>query len=243
MNATSQRPTRTGLSQGPALYYGYCTRTKTYRMMDLPEYLSNLQEGISQVMSQTRSAYQGMYRNLSDIAGGTATAVRRTGRDCGCDDCGCECCVCDADVLTHARCGEVRRIPITFENETRRERPVKLELGKFVTSGGRDLGWAAELSETEFTLKPCDEHTVVLSVQIRCEGDTPDRPDPKRSADAPAGARKDVGSVDRCEVAYATLRAEGCLTRPVVVAVAVLPDHCDAYTHPCGCDCCQGGHG
>jgi hypothetical protein len=40
-------------------------------------------------------------------------------------------------------------------------------------------------------------------------------------------------------VAYATLRAEGCLVRPVVIAVAVLPDDCDAYRRPCGCGCCH----
>jgi hypothetical protein len=212
-------------------------------MMDLPEYVSNVQEGLSQLMSQTSSAYQGMYRNLSDLATGAATAARRPTRDCGCDDCACECCVCDADILAHARCGEVRRIPVTFENDTRRERPVKLELGTFVTSGGRDLGWPAQLSETEFTLKSCGEQTVILAVQIRCGDDKPDRTEASRTANTVAANRQSVGSVDRCEVGYATIRAEGCLSRPVVVAVAVLPDHCDAYTHPCGCDCCQGGHG
>jgi hypothetical protein len=243
--ATSHRPARAGSSQGPALYYGYCTRTKTYRMMDLPEYVSNVQEAISQVMNRATSAYQGMYRNLSDMATGVAATGRPTTRDCGCEDCSCECCVGDADVLAHARCGEVRRIPVTFENDTRRERPVRLELGKFMTSGGRDLGWTARLSETEFTLRACGEHTVTLAVQIRCETDKPQGSnEPGPAADPIAAENRTFGSVDRCEVGYATIRAEGCLTRPLVVAIAVLPDHCDAYTHPCGCECCcGGGHG
>jgi hypothetical protein len=243
MQATSIRSNRPGSSQGPAVYYGYCTRTKTYRMMDLPEYVSNVQEGISQMVNQTASAYQGMYRNMSELAGGTATSAARPTRDCGCKDCSCDCCVEDADVLIHTRCGEVRRIPITFENDSRRDRPVKLELGKFVTAGGRDLGWTATLSETEFILRPCDEHVVVLTVQIRCEPENEGRTGAKRTADAAAVELRRTTGVDRCEVGYGTIRAEGCLTRPVVVAVAVLPDHCDSYTHPCGCECCHGAHG
>jgi hypothetical protein len=27
--------------------------------------------------------------------------------------------------------------------------------------------------------------------------------------------------------------------RPVVIAVAVLPDDCDAYRRPCSCGCCH----
>ena len=71
--------------------------------------------------------------------------------DCGCGcrdcrgdcDCHCECCVCDADVLVHARCNETRRIPVTFENDTRREKPVKLTLEKLVSAGGRTSAGAA----------------------------------------------------------------------------------------------------
>jgi hypothetical protein len=252
------------------MYFGYCQSSRKYRMMDLPDYVSNVQEGISKLVNDGASAYQDMFRGYADAAGGTATMPRRTPRHhdsgdcgCGCRDCGdcrdchCECCVSDADVLVHARCGELRRIPLTFENDTRRDRPVKLELGKFVTSGGRDLGWQARLSETDFTLRPCDEHTVVLEVRIRCATDAPPTtpptpppgtiPNPNQPAagavldrpDAPPG-RVEIGfgTVDECEVGYATIRAEGCLTRPLVVAVAVLPDDCDSYRRPCGCDCC-----
>jgi hypothetical protein len=114
---------------------------------------------------------------------------------------------------------------------------VTLELGNFVTSGGRDLGWIARLSETTFTLHPCDEHTVLLEVGIKCDTATPGN-----NPNQPPDNRIDVlpgGTVDRCEVGYATIRAEGCLTRPIVVAIAVLPDDCDSYHHSCGCDCCR----
>lgn len=275
MYGSSQGSPRSGPGRGPALYYGYCGRSGRYRMMDLPEYMSNVQEGMSRWMNDGANAYQDMLRGYSDMAQGAYGRASKGG-DCGCgkqrdcNDCHCECCVCDADVLVHARCGEIRRIPITFENDTRREKPVKLELGKFLSAGGRDLGWPAELSETEFTLRPCGEQNVSLIVAIRCGDDDkievrpgqppaqpvePVEPNPNNPNQPPAGpnalgdrdairliapiSRLRGGSVDRCEVGYATIRAEGCLTRPIVVAVAVLPDDCDAYRHPCGCGCCH----
>jgi hypothetical protein len=264
---------RSRTDQGPAIYYGYCNRTGRYRMMDLPEYASNVQAGMSRLMSDAQAAYEDLARGF--YGGTNQTGARRSQRprdgdcrnsacpDCACPDCACpdggrdchcECCVEDADVLVHARCGEVRRIPVTFENDSRREKPVTLELEKFVTAGGRDVKWAATLSEASFTLKPCSEHTVLVSVGVVCATDNPntpaDRPPtgpndpapPAGTAGTPtvtvaAGAR--LGTVDRCEVAYATLRAEGCLVRPVVLAVAVLPNDCDDYRRPCSCGCCH----
>ena len=254
MQASTQRSTRSQANRGPAMYFGYCQNQRQYRMMDLPDYMSNVQEGITRLMSEGTNAYQDMLRGYGGAAAGTMTRGQRHGqsRDCGCDDRHCECCVCDADVLVHARCGELRRIPLTFENESRRDRPVTLELGKFLSSGGRDLHWVAQLSETQFTLRPCDEHTVTLLVGIRCDGDDKESEggsgEIRVNEESTVGLRDNVnaivanqrfGSVDRCEVGYATIRAEGCLTRPIVVAVAVLPDDCDAYRHPCGCDCCD----
>jgi len=220
-----------------------------------------MQQGVSRWMSDASSMYQDVARgygsSTTDRGGRTGAGTRGcgcgSGCGCGCDDRHCECHVCDADVLVQARCGEVRRIPVTFENATRRERPVKLELESFKTADGRDLKWTFLLSETEFTLKPCDEHTVTVAVQLRCEAfggeATPaDSPIPKET-DTAAGVRLGnvsgavnsprFGSVDRCEVAYARLRADGCLIRPIVIAVAVLPDDCDSLHHSCGCGCCH----
>lgn len=275
----SYRPGMSGSSsRGPEMYFGYCRRSRQYRMMDLPDYLDNTQAGMSQMMTDSASAMQRMWSPGS--GGGTATEGRHQHHHghkhggCGCeDDCGCggrhgcqchcECCVNDADVLIHARCGELRRIPLTFENESRRDKPVTLVLEKFVSSGGRDLGWQAALTETQFTLHPCDEHTVSLAVRIRCDTGKPDPVpappttdgNPNGNPNAPGGIagappsaggiaitvnRGDdaFGSVDKCEVGYATIRAEGCQTRPIVVAIAVLPDDCDASRHGCGCGCC-----
>ena len=57
---SSQGSTRAGSSRGPAIYFGYCGRSGGYRMMDLPDYLSSMQEGMSRLMSDTLSMYQGM---------------------------------------------------------------------------------------------------------------------------------------------------------------------------------------
>jgi hypothetical protein len=281
------------------MYFGYCHRSRQYRMMDLPDYVSNTQEGITNLVNSGAAAYQGMM-TAYDLGGpsyqgangsGTEAFIRRPGQhECGCGgrhrgDCGChcECCVNDADVLVHARCGELRRIPLTFENDTRRDKPVTLELGKFFSRGGKDLTWTAELTETQFTLHPCDEHTVSLLVAIRCPSDntttgtnqntpannTANTPGVAASGatnasgaantaaggapannqaantinrDATTGISSIVdrfGTVDRCEVGYATIRADGCLTRPILVAIAVLPEDCDTFRHPCGCGCCH----
>ena len=242
MNTMQQASTPSSVVRGPNVYFGYCRRSGRYRMMNLGDYMSNMGESVSRLMNDGVNAYNEVLALGARGAMGGTSAALRDRADCCADDCHCECCVCDADVLVHGRCGEVRRIPITFENPTRREKPVTLEFGEFVSAGGRDLKWPAKLSETAFTLKPCEEHTVFLMLQIRCAtADGDDKPSNKRETAAAAAIdRLDaLGSVDRCEVGYATIRAEGCLTRPIVVAVAVLPDDCDAYRHPCGCSCCH----
>jgi hypothetical protein len=50
-----------------------------------------------------------------------------------------------------------------------------------------------------------------------------------------ASQRGDFGDVDNCEVGYVTIRVGGCLIRPIVVAIAVLPTYCDAYHLSCSC--------
>jgi hypothetical protein len=244
MHASYDDYSRSRQDRGPSIYYGYCHQTRRYRMMDLPDFATNMQQGMSRLMTEPQAVYQDMIRGY--------TAPGRTHDDrCGCrdghsSDCHCECCVSDADVLVHARCGEVRRIPVTFENDSRRERQVKLELETFVTAGGRELKWVTQLSDTEFTLKPCDEKTVIVSVLVRCDaftgGQTPNAPTPTNGSldvNRQAATANDLGSVDRCEVAYATLRADGCSVRPTVLGVAVLPDDCDGYRRPCSCGCCH----
>ncbi len=44
--------------------------------------------------------------------------------------------------------------------------------------------------------------------------------------------------VDDCHVAIADLRVQGCDTRPIRLAVAVLPRDCGPYPIRCACRCC-----
>jgi len=208
-------------------------------MMDYTDYMRNMQTGYSNLYSNPAAGLQpiidtlsGMMRGPSYSSASTHHKVHKHGWGCGCheQDCTCSCCIRCADVIEYARCGEVRRIPITFDNDTRRERDVTLQLGNFATESGLDAGWQAALSPTQFKLPPCGETTVVLSMNVDCS---------KLGGSSAVGNERMPATVDRCKVVYATLRAEGCTIRPLVIAVAVLPEHCGAHHAGCGCGCCN----
>jgi hypothetical protein len=242
-------------SRGPAWYYGYCHDSGKMRMMDYPDYANNMQTTYSNLYGGTASMaqpYLDMIQGRTPSTGyqtggyqggrahgheshhhgecGCGCGCGHEGHDCHeCHDCHCSCCVRCADALEYTRCGEVRQIPVTFENDTRREREVKLQLSAFATDTGKELGWPAKLSEHEFKLPPCGEKTVIVTVGVECEklsGPPGDTREPTR------------GTVDSCVVAYATLRAEGCTIRPLVIAVAVLPNDCGAFHAGCQSCCC-----
>jgi hypothetical protein len=68
---------------------------------------------------------------------------------------------------------------------------------------------------------------------------TDDAPSDASAALTALAAQRDIRSdVDRCEVGYTTIRLDGCLVRPIVVAIAVLPVGCDSYRVGCSCSCC-----
>lgn len=237
-----------GQSRGPAWFYGYCHDSGKMRMMDYPDYVNNMQTAYSNLYSGTPSAaqpYIDLMQGRAPSSGYHSDPSREREShhhhgDCGCGhchdrdchDCHCSCCVRCADALEYARCGEVRQIPITFENDTRRERDVKLQLGAFATESGRELGWQTALSESEFKLPPCGEKTVLVKVTVDCGKIGTGNVDPA------AGDTRIPATVDSCKVAYATLRAEGCTIRPLVIAVAVLPNDCGAHHAGCQCGCC-----
>ncbi len=218
-------------SSGPAWFYGYHHPSGQMKMMTYPEYVNSMQTTYSKTISNPGW----MTQQWSDTLQGRKGSHEKK-CDCGCRDreecdCECHCHVHCADAVEYARCGELRRIPITFENDTRRDRDVTLTLGAFATRSGRELGWHAALSDATFTLPACGEKTVILTVAVQCGTQTPPGDN--------AGATNDrTNDVDSCQVAYATLRAEGCRVRPLVIAVAVLPNHCEAYRAECGCGCC-----
>jgi len=230
-------------SKGAEVFYGYCHDSRRMRMMNYPDYMSNMQKGYSNLYQNPTSALQQMVDMVQTATTATpATQHSRNPPGSNChedDDCGCSCCIRCADTVEYARCGETRKIPITFENESRRERQVTVALGSFLTDGGQQLPWKISLSEsdTTFTLPPCGEKTVSITVTIDCGQTATTNPN---NPDNPTGVA--VGTVtsvlDSCKVGYVTVKADGCLIRPIVVAVAVLPDRCGAHHIGCLCGCC-----
>jgi hypothetical protein len=181
--------------------------------------------------------------------------------DCGCGhehhhercdrDCRCDCCIVDADIVVYSHCGEVRVIPIEIENDTRKVREdVTLDVSDVRSGGGRTLPWKTLLRPAgPLTIEPCSKVKLELLVHILCEeapsGETKRAPAKAAAATKAAGLleavaeqRDLVGDVDRCEVGYVTIRVGGCLVRPIVVAIAVLPNTCDSYRASCSCSCC-----
>jgi hypothetical protein len=215
------------------------------RMMNYADFVSNLQTGYSNLYSNPASAMRPVVNALSAMMPSGLTSQHghhhhRHEHECGCRecdcgcgcrecDCGCDCCICCADVVEYARCGETRRIPLVFDNDTRRERDVTLKLGNFATESGLDVGWKTVISPTEFKLAPCGHTKVVLSVEVDCS----------KLIVRPRESDQRSQDVESCKVAYATLCAEGCTICPLVIAVAVLPERCDAHHTSCLCSCCN----
>jgi len=148
-------------------------------------------------------------------------------RECGRDDCHCRCCVVDADLVVNSRLGERRILPITIENNRRREREVKLELSEFRARGGAASQVAGRLlSPAEFTLGPREEGHAIVEIATGLAG-------AEREA-----AEEHPLDVDDCRVSYADLRIVGCDHRPVRIAVSLLPRDCHSYAVDCACGCC-----
>ncbi|HEY7054342.1 MAG TPA: hypothetical protein VH496_19730 [Mycobacterium sp.] len=173
-------------------------------------------------------------------------------RECGCHDdrdCRCECCIEDADVVVYAHCGEIRVVPIEVANDTRRDRDdVSVEVSDVRSAGGRTLPWKVLVNpQGPLTLPACSTTKLELLVHIVCgdpkqNGDSKTKPARGDQDQSPlrivAAQRLETGDVDECEVGYVTIRLGGCLVRPIVVAIAALPDICDSYRVGCACSCC-----
>lgn len=169
---------------------------------------------------------------------------KRGCRHCGRDACECYCCIGDVDVVVYARVGERRVVPITVENERRREREIKLELSSWTTRGGRTgLVETVAVHPKEFTVAPCGEQDVVLVIEVRGQPKPDDGGDDggNEGDDLESRAvvvRGRVPDVDTCEVVTADLRLVGCDHRSLRLATAVLPRDCDPFVVSCGCTCC-----
>jgi hypothetical protein len=237
---------------GPEFLYGYCHDSGRMRMMNVPDYMRNVQTGYSNLTQAPAAMMQQMMGSYSNMGSqgyesherhhhGRGGCHEHKKRDCGCherEDCGCECCIRCADTVEYAHCGETRKIPITFDNDSRRERAVTLELGTLLTDGGKQLDWPVSLSETTFTLGPCGEKTVLLTVTVNCGQSSTNPTTGANIADVPPNQSNGSTSIDSCLVGYLTVRADGCLIRPLIVAIAALPDRCGAHRIGCLCGCC-----
>ncbi len=142
----------------------------------------------------------------------------------------CDCCVPEADVVVHARAGEVRIVPFRLANRWRREREVTLAVGPWHVCGGPGLEIRGVLEEEKLVLAPCEDRVVRLMVSVGGRdltntdttntGGTSDQGRDTTQAGDTNQAR--AGDVDECVSAYADVRFEGC-SRPDRVAVVVSP--------------------
>jgi hypothetical protein len=153
---------------------------------------------------------------------------------CGPEPCECFCCLGDVDIAVYTRLGERRVVPITVENDRRREKEITLELSGWTTRGGNVGPVQAAISPTKFTLAPCSEQVVTLLVDVQHAPETGD--EKTRATDTASQER--LPDVDSCQVVTADLRLVGCDHRSVRIAVAILPRDCDPFRVGCGCTCC-----
>lgn len=188
-------------------------------------------------------------------------------RSCGSEpSCRCQCCIEDADIVVYAHCGELRVVPIEIDNDTRKVREdVSLEISDVRTAGGRQLRWrVVATTEGPLTLDACSTTKIEILVHVVCDDDgddaqaqgqkaeeqkaqsqkaegqaTENQQDQTQFLELTLGARLGAHAmdVDECVVGYFTVRLGGCLTRPIVVAIAALPAACDSYRTGCACCC------
>ncbi|MBA2390308.1 MAG: hypothetical protein H0V67_08630 [Geodermatophilaceae bacterium] len=131
----------------------------------------------------------------------------------------------DADLVVYARVGERRVVPLTVVNERRRERDVELDLSEFRTAGGRAAPVAGAVTPSKMSLAPCQEEQAILLINIT-------------ASDVEGDQDRGATDVDDCVTAYADLRLTGCDTRPIRIAVVILPRVCNVYRVRCGLGCC-----
>lgn len=164
---------------------------------------------------------------------------------CGHERCDCYCCIGEADFVVYARVGETRVIPITIENERRREKDITVELSPWRMRGGGTAPVEGGVTPQSFKLPACGEKEVVIGVRIsepaNAGNQTPANTDTQTGISATTDGRigeRELKDVDGCLVATADLTLVGCDHRPLRIAVAILPRDCDPFRVTCGCGCC-----
>jgi hypothetical protein len=150
---------------------------------------------------------------------------------CDCDPCAprccdpCRCCIGDADLVIKARPGETLVTPFLVHNPRRREREVKVTLSPWRACDGDVPGLTSSVAPTDLKIEPCRDEQVLITTKI-----------PAGGQETPGAARGQEWC--GCHVFYANLAFEGCVTRPIVLALAVLAHDCWPHDVCCCCDCC-----
>ena len=206
--------------------------------MDYTDYANNVQTGYSNLVNNPSSSMRSLIAALSSMLPNPATSSPTTPQyhdhkhGCGCqeDDCACWCCIRCADVVEYARCTEARVIPISFDNDTRRERDVILELGNFATESGQDLGWQASVSPNKFKLQPCGSTTVALTVHVDCS---------KWVFEEIANRVPQLRRLMGARWLMPLFEQTAGIPPTIVIAVAAPPPDCGAHHAGRGCSCCN----
>jgi len=222
-----------------------------------PEYLTTLRDGLAgavqQWVDQSTTAWDQWARAWAPDVG----RAPQSSADCGCHErahshehvhvhaqqagCGCgdpcACCVPEADVVLHARVGEMRVVPFRLHNAWRREREVTIAVGPWHTCDGDDLVVRAQLEEEKLVLAPCEDRIVRLLVTARASSGQDRGAEDGDAVDSQRSDGGRIGDLESCASAYADVRFEGC-ARPQRVAVVVSPSTCDPVDVGCDCGCC-----
>lgn len=203
-----------------------------------------VQSGFDVLQQWNDAVYAPMMQNAAQMWTDALKSMTQTSaksgdcNTCASDDCHCQCCISDADLVVYARLGETRVVPLTLENNRRRERPIRLDLSNWTTLSGKAVPvQTVSLTPTEFTLAACEEREALLTIKIgipNADGNIADG----ESNTVIVGEGRRFTDLDECLVAYADLRVEGCENRPVRIAIAVLPRDCATYKIDCRCGCC-----
>lgn len=204
-----------------------------------PDYLTALRDGWAQSMQQWVDQSTSAWDQWAQWSQGWAGPAphkqdhwhgRAHGRHAsGCCGDACDCCIPKADVVVHARAGEVRVVPFRLANRWRREREVTLAVGPWHGCGGAGLEVRGVLDDEKVVLAPCEDRVVRLLISVNEQATT-------GADDTTAPGRRTI-DVDQCGSAYADVRFEGC-SRPLRVAVVVSPADCDPVDVCCDCGCC-----
>lgn len=229
------------------------------RPVTVPQLLAQVNEAMVDSMIDMATPLLDLLRTTSQarstgrpLARSRATVTRKHPRGCMCDECcgckvcdPCRCCIGDADVVIYARPGESRVIPFEVVNSRVRDREVTVQLGEFKTCDGKDLGIVAQVIPSRLKLAPCSEGLVHLFLKVPVSSKTLEAVNAESAEERKRLTATKIVDAGRkgldicgCEVLYANLAFDGCRTRPLTLALAILDVDCSPHEINCSACCC-----